>query len=557
MSAFLLYNIKLSCCLTLFYVGYKFLLSNETFFHFNRKILLTGMLVCALLPLVKIKTETPGIVQQPMIQLEKIMTDEWTSLDNNLSVNDKIEIASIPAGKQFPPIPFVQMLALIFGIGSFVQFCLLIRSYISLNLLIRSGRKIKQGNCTIVLLDKPIISFNYGRYIILPEKDYENHSDTILTHEMAHYRFCHSFDIVFVELLILIQWFNPFAHLLKKELRKIHEFQADAEVLNTGIDVSKYQLLLLKKAVDSRTYTFANSFNHNKLKNRFIMMSKKKSTGWARMKLLLLLPLAALSVYAFARPNGTRQLEQVIRSESTTITPTNQNYTLEFFEAELNKFIKEQKGEMLISKEEMSNFLIVKTNIMPLCVNSKDEILFGGKLCTIEDLSSELSKKIISKQNEKPILIYMLIDRETSFKATTEILNIVGKTFAEQVISDNRKIQPTLLQYGGSTMQFSHNVNFDNFSETSQISVAFFDKGKEIRSFSFTYKSTDNINGTFYFNHTDFIDEIREWMKSQKGVHFYSANIKAPSETPMGIIADLKRMFTIQYALKVSFTSMK
>ena len=326
MIPFLLYITKLSCCLTFFYLGYKFLLSNETFFHFNRKILLTGMFVCLLLPLIKIKTEKPGIIQQPMIQLEKIMMEEEEHA-MTFTVNGETGHTSIPAGKQFPPISPDHLLALIFVTGGFIHACLLIRSHVSLYLLIRSGRKIKCEDYTLVLFDKAVTPFNYGHYIILSEKDYNEYPDTILTHELAHFRFSHSFDIALVELLSLLQWFNPVIRLLKKEIRKVHEFQADSEVLKTGIDATKYQFLLVRKAVGSSSYAFANSFNHSKLKIRFTMMSKKKSNSWARLKLLLLLPVAALSMYAFASPDVTRQSEPIIRSEDTAISSNNQNET--------------------------------------------------------------------------------------------------------------------------------------------------------------------------------------------------------------------------------------
>jgi hypothetical protein len=412
MASFLLYIIKSGCCLALFYAGYKALLSAETFFHFNRNILLTGMLACMLLPLVKIRTETAGMIQQPMMQLEKIMAEDDRTFI--ITANDETVITSMPTGKRNLP---VNLPALIFIAGFFVNICLLVRSHISLYLLIRSGRKITSVHCTVTLLDKPVIPFNYGRYVILSEKDYGEHQDAILTHEMAHYRFLHSLDVVLVELLILLQWFNPFVRLLKNELRKIHEYQADAEVLKTGVDATKYQLLLLKKTVGSGPYTFANSFNHNKLKTRFIMMSKKKSNSWARMKLLALLPVAALSVYAFARPEATQQIEQVIRSESTTIPPNNQNFTLEFFEAELNRFIREQGGNADLSSDEKRIFLTMRTNVVMLLVNTKDEvtlgvssvntkdekneILFRGSLCPIERLSAELTKKLVDDYPDK------------------------------------------------------------------------------------------------------------------------------------------------------------
>jgi len=257
------------------------------------------------------------------------MEDDYS---RTLTISYETANASRPAGKQLPSFSVVELLALIFVTGSCIHLCMLIRSHISLCLLIRSGRKIKRGDCTFVLFDRPVTPFNYGNYIILSERDYRENPETILTHELVHFHLLHSFDIAFVELLSLFQWFNPAVWLLKKEVRNVHEFQADAEVLQTGIDTTTYQLLLVRKAVDPGPYTFTNSFNHSKIKNiknRFTMMTKKKSNSWARLKLLWLLPIAALSVYACSRPNNAaRQSEQMIRSEDTTPPSINQNTTV-------------------------------------------------------------------------------------------------------------------------------------------------------------------------------------------------------------------------------------
>ena len=328
MALFMLYIIKLSCCLTLFYLGYKFLLSNETFFHFNRNVLLTGIWVCMVIPLIKIRMDTPNILQQPLIRLENIMIEEEQSgiiPVNYLSVSNETITAPSPTGRKIPPVSLVRLLVLIFAAGGVVNIGLLIRSHISLCHLIRSGKKIKRGKHTLVLFDKPVTPFNYGRYVILSENDFRENAETILTHELAHSRLSHSFDVVLMELITLLQWFNPVAWALKREVRKVHEFQADAEVLKTGIDATNYQLLLVRKAVDTISYPFASNFNQSKLKNRFTMMTKKQSNSWARLKLLLLLPVAALFVYACARPNDNRQLEQMSRgrhSTSVSVEPT-------------------------------------------------------------------------------------------------------------------------------------------------------------------------------------------------------------------------------------------
>ena len=134
---------------------------------------------------------------------------------------------------------------------------------------------------------------------------------------MAHIKHRHSIDLIYMELVILMQWFNPAVWLLKRELKDIHEYQADISVLESGIDATKYQLLLVKKAVGASSYTLANSFNHSKIKKRITMMLKEKSNKWARLKLLLLLPLGILTVYAFARPSVNEPLSTLINYEST------------------------------------------------------------------------------------------------------------------------------------------------------------------------------------------------------------------------------------------------
>jgi hypothetical protein len=223
MTAFLLYIIKLSCCLTLFYAGYKLLLSNETFFRFNRKVLLTGMLVCMLLPMIQIKTETAGMIHQPMIQLERMMFD-LEEAAYPLIENEAIAQTVSASSQKTHSFSVVHLLVFIFATGCFVYVCMLIRSHISLYILLRKGRKIKRDTYTIVLFDKAVTPFNYGSYIILSEKDYRENADTILTHELAHFRFLHSFDIALIEFLTLLQWFNPIVRLLKKEIRYILVF---------------------------------------------------------------------------------------------------------------------------------------------------------------------------------------------------------------------------------------------------------------------------------------------------------------------------------------------
>lgn len=123
----------------------------------------------------------------------------------------------------------------------------------------------------------------------------------ILVHEQAHQRLGHSWDLLLVDLLGCLQWFNPAMWLLRVELRAVHEYEADEQVLRCGVDAKDYQMLLIKKAVGGRWYSIANSLNHSNLKNRITMMLRKRSSRWARAKALYVLPLACLALGAFAQ----------------------------------------------------------------------------------------------------------------------------------------------------------------------------------------------------------------------------------------------------------------
>ena len=132
--------------------------------------------------------------------------------------------------------------------------------------------------------------------------DYENNRDCILKHEQEHIRLGHTYDLMLWEVVKTIQWFNPFVWLLGRDLRSIHEFEADRAVIKQGIDAKTYQTLLVEKAIGKRLQPLANNLNHSSLKRRIMMMYQKESSRWMMLKALCALPVAALTVAAFAKP---------------------------------------------------------------------------------------------------------------------------------------------------------------------------------------------------------------------------------------------------------------
>ena len=192
-----------------------------------------------------------------------------------------------------------------------------VRSIVGLHRLMRRGRceRLDDGT-TLVRMDENVAPISWCRNIVISERDLRENGAAILAHERAHVRLHHSLDLLLVDLAGAVQWFNPAMWLLRRDLRAIHEYEADAAVIASGVDARSYQLLLIRKAVGGRWYSIANSFNHSKLKNRITMMLREKSSRRTRARALLLLPLAGLALGAFAKTVYVRPEDKVTKEFS-------------------------------------------------------------------------------------------------------------------------------------------------------------------------------------------------------------------------------------------------
>jgi hypothetical protein len=176
--------------------------------------------------------------------------------------------------------------------------------------MITSGEhRILESGETLVITDAEIAPFSWMKYIVLSREDHENGYSQILIHEKAHIALRHSWDILFVDMITALQWFNPAMWMLKADLRAIHEFEADDAVLRSGADAKEYQYLLIRKAVSKSGYSVANSFNHSTLKARITMMLNQKSSRKGAWKALYVLPLVGISLAATAETKVDYQYE--------------------------------------------------------------------------------------------------------------------------------------------------------------------------------------------------------------------------------------------------------
>ena len=299
MGTFLVYILKSAVCLAMFYLFYRLLLSKETFHRFNRIALLGVMLLSCLLPLVKVTVEQVSPVNAQVMSMEDLLLMyQWNSE------------AVVEEGSR--PFHWQEGLVLVYFVGLFFVIVRHLWSLGRMLYLIRHSRcKRLDNGIRLVVHRRKLAPFSWMRYIVISETDLKESGHHILVHEMAHIHHHHSWDLLLTEACAWLQWFNPAIWLLKQELQNIHEYEADEEVLRQGINAKEYQMLLIKKAVGARLYSIANSFNHSSLKKRITMMIRKKSNPWARAKYLYVLPLAAVTVAAFARPEISKPLDEI------------------------------------------------------------------------------------------------------------------------------------------------------------------------------------------------------------------------------------------------------
>ena len=293
------YALKSALLLTLLYGGFSALLSRETFHRFNRMLLLGILVLSMVLPAVHItipveqKTQNTLTLPLPSVMEDSEHTQEQFSTDE--------VITPLPRG-QGESLKSLD-LQTIYIIGLFVAFVCFVRRGVLLARSLRGGLRLRdeQGN-TIVVKGGTLPPFSFMHWIAINVSDYEQHRRSILTHEQAHARLGHSWDLLLLEMVQVVQWFNPFAWLLGRELKAIHEYEADEAVICQGIDAKQYQQLLVIKAVGNRLQLLANTLNHGSLKKRINMMQQQKSNRWRMLRAAFVIPVATLAVIAFAKP---------------------------------------------------------------------------------------------------------------------------------------------------------------------------------------------------------------------------------------------------------------
>lgn len=291
-----LYILKSSALLLVLLSVYKLWLENEKMHHFNRLYLLGSLIFSLIIPLgfSTFKTKSSNTLSQ--FQLDEIVLTNSDQL-NSISEN------------KFLTTLLITTYALVFLVLS-------IRYIMNLNSFYK---KIKHnehqyinGN-KVILIQEAILPHSFLNSIFIYENDFKNNTiDTeLIVHEIAHIRQKHSLDILFIEFLQILFWFNPLLFLYKNAIQLNHEFLADEKVNSQFNSISYYQNLLVKMASDKRKVALASSINFKITKKRFIMMTKKESRTRIIVKTTVVGFVYSILFFAFNTESPAQEITKV------------------------------------------------------------------------------------------------------------------------------------------------------------------------------------------------------------------------------------------------------
>lgn len=357
----MVYFLKINVAIALFYAFYRLFFYKDTFFTWRRTALLCFFAVSAIVPLFNIQTWIEQ--QEPMAA----MADLYAT----------VVLPELTLTPQ-PETDWKQLLADGIGIAYWLVVALLAaRFLVQLTGIIRLGRRCptqKIDDTTVHLLPRPEGPFSFFRWIfVYPDAHTGEELHEILTHERTHARQWHSIDVMIGELACIVCWFNPFAWLMKREIRTNLEYMADEKVLETGHDSRTYQYHLLGLSHHKAAATIYNSFNVLPLKKRITMMNKKRTRAIGRTKYLMFLPLAALLMIVSNIEAVARATQKITAEVMEAVTP-----------AETPEVQPQPENIAPLPKQEPDNIAPssqTEMNVAPIPQQEKSkEVTYKGKI---------------------------------------------------------------------------------------------------------------------------------------------------------------------------------
>ncbi len=332
-------------------------------FSVNRCLLLSIIACSAIIPLIYL----PHWQKPVDVELVPAFSSNYIQITNP-SVTNATQTANNTTATSINPemnrtISLINLLIAVYGLGVLVSIIVFLKNIIALVVMSHKTTIYNEEGYKIYISDRPMPSFAFARTIIISQEDYDNYGDLILSHEKAHIQLRHFDDLIFMELVKILHWFNPTIYGMLRHLKEIHEYQADEYAIRGGIDAQEYQLLLIKKSVGPQRFALANSFNHCQIKKRITMMNNQKNSKVWRWKMAIFFPVLALLLMSFSKESPGEP-----KAEAPSVAPSQEQLA----EASVPAVPQAEMKDRVIYVKADGNYILGKK-----C--SLDEIAKKGK----------------------------------------------------------------------------------------------------------------------------------------------------------------------------------
>lgn len=400
MESLLFYLLRTSIVMAVFYGFYKLFFSRNTFHKSNRVLLILIVVITSILPLFSFN----------LLSNINLPESEANLLDfSKLQIIE--QVGNFEQKATFPWIPFLLILFVAGMLFTFIRYIIGINQIWKIiassekQFIFNSEKQFISNNAVLCITDKNISPFSWWTYIVISRKDYtQDNSQTILSHEKAHIHMNHSMDMILFDLFTIFFWFNPFSWLLKREIQTVHEYMADEQVLNNGIDAKQYQYLLIRKSVGEHKFALANNFRERNLHKRITMMTKTKTSKRMKWNYVFALPVLFLAITALSAPKLNAKVVASDPPVKIEIVGHNNDTTTIETDPQIKSETKgEIKGITTIVKEGESRILYIYDGVKM----SNEEIgkINPNNIADITVIKDKSAVEMYGKEGEDGVII--------------------------------------------------------------------------------------------------------------------------------------------------------
>jgi hypothetical protein len=405
MPVYFEYFLKASFCLAVIFIFYALLLKRITYYVWNRYFLVTFSILSFIIPLINVNFlgHVPQVNAISFInQIPPIET--YPILSNSIN--------------QYGNINYWQMLSVVYLLVSSILFIRLTIQLLSITKIKSEGALIHAGEVKIYHLSRPIVPFSFLKSIFINTNHYnENELQEVIDHERVHAEQYHTIDVLMTEIICIINWFNPFAWLIKNAVRENLEFIADDAVIRKGVDKKSYQYLLLKATGDS-ALAIASSFTFPSLKNRILMMNKTRTSQFHLLKFVLVIPITLLLLSAFRNSKEIQSKNTEVKSlAAETFTLSALTYSIP--NPTVKAFVIKEQDQCLLKQGALFNLTMVsneKNRLKNLLQrNGYDKLNNNAITFLIDSSSADKSFSVQININAEPSQVSAGIKRSISY----------------------------------------------------------------------------------------------------------------------------------------------